>query len=724
MSLFSDLANRFSKTTDKDNATPLKDIKQVADQSPDELKLVANIREKINLVRMTNSRIALEGIYMTNLAYLMGFDGVYYDSTYRMFKNIDPKRKVTRSRYKVNKILASIQNRLARLVQNPPRYDVMPESPSTKDKDSARLGIKLIGDVLEKNRFDELRQDLLMSCMQGGVAYVKVKWDPTLGAPMLDPETDELVGYEGDIRLEVLNCLEVYPDPLAKKLEDCQYVIEAKVRKLEYFKEQYPDRGHAVKEEDVWLLSSLYDLKANALTAVGITGAQTKDQTRDSAIEITYYEKRSKNYPNGRQVVQASGVLLEDKELPAGIFDIVKFDDILIGGRYNSEAVITHLRPIQDQFNITRSRMADWIRKNLAGKYIVPKGSELMEESINNADSEVVEYTTVPGAPPPTAMNIPAIPAYAYNDIKEQGLEFDYVSGINEVSRGVLPSASIPAQGMALLQEQDQTRIGVQATRNEVGYSKVGELILRYAGKYYILPRMYKEAGDGLEYTVKEFVGSDLNDNYDVRVVPGSTIPTSKVLRRQDVMNVYNSGLMGNPMDDKVKMKALNELEFGDTAEIWKSQALDSNQIKKSIASIEEGQLPEMSEFDNHPAHLLEMNDYRKSDKFQQLDLKKRGLFLYVMEWHLQAQIDIQNPQLMQQKLSAEAAIAMHPFTTQDTMKTLDQFHPGSPENVNSMPQQSFGSGGTPPGAPMDFSGAPMAPPPQTPPQPQQLPKF
>lgn len=705
MGIIGKLGEKFFNSSSKDNGTELPPIDQAQDQGPDEQRLVNNIKEKIDLVRSTNSRIAIESIYMTNLSYLLGFTGVYYDTTYRMFKNIDPRRRVARNRFRVNKILPTIQNRLARLTQNPPRYDVLPESPSSEDKDAARLGVKLITDVWDKNNSTELRQELEMVKMQGGCGYIHVKWDPTLGKPMVDPDTDEFVGYEGDVRLDVYNCLEVYPDPLCKKLEDAAYIILAKVRKLDYFKEQYPERGHAVKQEDCWLLSSLYDLKSNALTAVGITGSQTSDQTRNSAIELVYYEKRSREYPMGRMVVTGNGVLLEDKELPVEMYDVVKFDDVLIGGRYNSEAIITHLRPVQDQYNITRNRMAEWIKKNLAGKYLVARGSELMEEAINNDDSEVLEYTPVPEAPPPTVMNIPQIPSYAYTDLQEQDKEFDFISGINEVSRGSLPSASIPAAGMAFLQEQDQTRIGVTTFRNEVGFAKVGQLILRYVGKNYVMPRLLKEAGDGLEYTVKEFVGKDLRDNYDVKVVPGSTIPSSKVLKRQDIINAYQLGAMGNPQDDKVRMQLLKSLEFGDAEDLWKSQALDDQQIKRAIGDIEQGVMPRLSEFDNHNAHLVEMNDYRKGDKFLALDEMKQGLFLYVMEWHLQALTDLANPGLAQQKINAEVALASQPMQTQNMMQKLNDLHPGS--DMNS--------------APVGQAGQP-APPPQTE-TPQQMPQ-
>jgi hypothetical protein len=686
----SDITEKLFKRSQQDDNDPnaeLPPIQQASDQSLEELQLVEHVKKKIDMVRQTNSRIAIEGIYLTNVAYLMGFDGVYYDSTYRMFKNMDPKRKVTRSRFKVNKILATVQNRLARLTQSAPMYDVRPESNSQDDKDAAKLGVQIIEDVFDKQKFTEIRQNLIMSTMQGGHAYLQVTWDPTLGKPMVDPETGEPAGYEGDIRIEVLNCLNVYPDPLAKNIEEAQYVIKAKTRKLEYFRNHY-ERGNAVKEEQTWLISNLYDMKTNALTAVGITGAQTQDQARDSAIEIVYYEKRSEKHPRGRMCVIASGILLENKELPIGQFDIIKFDDIIIGDRYSSEAVITHLRPLQDQYNITRTKVADWIRKTLGGKYLMARGSELIEEALNNDSGEILEYTPVPNAPPPTALAVPQVPPYVYKDLDTQNSEFDFISGINQVSRGVLPSASIPAAGIQMLQEQDQTRMGVQTSRNEIGFAKVGQCILKYAHKNYVMPRMLKIAGEGLEYTVKEFVGEDIGENFDVIVVPGSTAPSSKVLRNQDIMQAWQSGLLGNPADDKVRMKVLKMMEYGDREEMWKDQALDQAQVKKAIAAIEQGDMPQLNQFDNHVVHLQEMNQYRKQDKFNLMTPESQKIFMYVMEWHLNALADLANPALAQQKMQAENALKMAPLAMQKTQQTIDQMHPGSPQNAGQPPQQ------------------------------------
>jgi hypothetical protein len=691
LNIFSKLAQAALGQSD-DQGTPLQDIETASDQTPEEISLVSHVREKIDQVRQSSARVTQEGVCFTNTAYLLGYDGVMYDTNARQFKNIDPKRKLTRNRFKINKVLPTIQNRLARLTQNAPKFDVRPNSNSSEDKDCARLGLEILESVFEKQRFVEKQQELLMCTMQGGVAYIQPLWDPTLGEPMVDPDSGEVVGYEGDIRLEVYNMLEVFPDPLAKSLDDAQWVVKAKVRKLDYFKEHYPQRGHAVKEEDVWLLSSIYDLRANGMSTAASPSSSTSAQMKNSAIELVYYEKRSKKYPNGRMVVCASGILLEDKELPIGEFDLIKFDDIIVGGRYNAESIITHLRPVQDQYNILRSKCADWVRQTLGGKYLAAKGAGLSQEALNNVSGEVVEYNAVPNAGPPQAMSIPQIPQYVYEDIKTLNDEFDFISGINEVSRGTTESSSMPYRLGALLQEQDQTRLSVQTNRNEIGYAKLGSAILKYVGKYYKMPRLLKVAGDGLEYAVKEFAGGDLNENYDCIVIAGSTVPTSKVLKRQDILNVYQMGLLGNPQDPQLRAKVLKIMEFGDVGEMWKDQAIDEQQVKKVIAQIEDGQMPQPvgHEWDNHEMFIKRLNDYRKSDKFDNLSDAQKGYITMVAEWHVQALISLTNPSVQQNQVMAQNMInSMHQV----------QGPPGSPpptqlpQHQSTMPQPGMPMG-------------------------------
>ena len=113
-------------------------------------------------------------------------------------------------------------------------------------------------------------------------------------------------------------------------------------------------------------------------------------------------------------------------------------------------------------------------------------------------------------------------------------------------------------------------------------------------------------------------------------------------------------GLLGNPQDPKLQQKVLKMIEFGDVAEVWKSQALDEAQIKKAIELLEDGEFPPYHELDNHIMYLQELNDYRKGDKFLKLPPQIQQMFLFFMETHIQGQVRNANPNLPEQQMMAE----------------------------------------------------------------------
>jgi len=595
------------------------------------------------------NRIAAEGIWMTNIAYMSGYDGITFDTTNRQFVPVNRAGAyLKKNRMHVNKILPTINNRLAKLCKNPPKYDVQPESSSVEDKDAARLSLQILKYIWCKEHIDEKRIPLYMWTQQCGHGYMKVCWDPTLGKRQVNPEIGELE-YEGDIRIDVVSPFEIFVDAQAKNWDDvCKsWLIQAKVRKLDYFKMHYPDKGDLVKEEDAWLLSLQYDYRINSLNARGPASSGLGMAMKDSAIELTKYEAPSKKYPNGRMITVANGIVLVDKELPCGEIPFCKFDDILVAGKYYSEAIITSLRPIQDQYNETIRRRAEWTKKLLSGKLIAARGSAIAQESLNDQSGELVYYTPVPNAPnggAPVPMTMPMIPEYAYKEEERLTQMMNDISGISEVSRGTLPSAGIPALGMQILTEADDSRIGVITEQHEGAFARLGKLILSYVQDYYVMPRKLKIAGTSLEYTVKDFVGADIRNNTDVVVIRGSTLPGNKALRRQEILNLFNQGLLGNPQDPKVLEKVLGMLEFGDIGEAWEDYGIDQAQIKRGISALEQGLPVMVHEFDNHEAWITELNRFRKQEKFEKLPPQIQMLFDDCAEQHLQFFIQQNQP--------------------------------------------------------------------------------
>lgn len=648
-------------------------LESASDQTQAEKIIVDYVKHQVEEIRNSANRVVSEGQWLTNSAYMLGYTNLFYDTSLRMFRPVNnPGRNVRGNRVEFNYILPNIQNRLARLTKSPPRYSVRPNSTSDDDREAARLGLYVINQVWDQQRINKKRLTLTMAMQQCGHAFLKASWDPSLGPKIQFLDEDES-GEKvikavtlGDIRVDVCSPFEVFVDPLAKSHEEVNYLVHAKIRPLSYFRTQYPERGHLVKAEDVWLTSLEYEKRINSFNAQVGTGSGVGNSVENAAIELMLYEKPSYKHPMGRHIICANGVLLKDDELPIDEIPFAKFDDIIIAGKYNSESVITHLRPLQDQYNRNLTKRSQWINRMLNGKYLVARGAGLKQSALNDQSGEVVEYDAVPNAPPPSIMAVPSIPQYAYNEDDYIKGQMNEICGVGEISKGNLPSAGIPAIGMQFLQEMDDTRIGTVTENNEYGYADVGRFILKFAHKYYNYPRTLKIAGKGMEYAVKSFKGEDLRENFDVTVVRDSTLPGSKVLRRQEILNLHQGGYLGDPADPQVLENVLQMLEYGDIADVWKDYSLDKAQIDEHIEMIEQGIKPPVVEFDNHPLFIKELNRYRKSEKFKRLSDESQTILLAVMNEHLEFAVDLTAPDtddggknpMMQESTAAQEAEA------------------------------------------------------------------
>lgn len=656
------------------DANSVGDIVEELDKAREEKEVYGYIRSKVDQVRSSASRIAHESVWMQNASYTIGFAGLQFNPTTRSFMPINRAAASSRrQRMYVNKILPNLQNRLAKLTKNPPRFDVRPNDNTQEAKDNARFKLDILTAKWDELKLNLERQQLLMWVQECGHAYGHICWDDNKGQLIQDPETGEPM-FEGDIRYETVSPFEIFPDTLAKNFEECEYFIRAKIRPLSYFRNRYGEKGAKVTEEETWLLSLQYETRINTMNSRGFSSSTAQLAQRNTAIELTYWERPSLKHPKGRMIVAASGIILEDKELPTGKIPLVKFDDIVVAGKYYSEAVVTHVRPIQDQYNQVLRRRSDWTNKLLAGKYISPRGNELIREALTDENAEVVQYTPVPNAPgggEPKPLQIPMIPQYAYNEEDKLDQQFAEIMGISEVSKGQLPSASIPALGMQILVEADDTRIGVEILNHEHGYAQLGQHILDYVQKYYVTPRKMKFAGKNA-FVIKEVAGDQLEGENDVMVIPGSTIPGSKALRRQEILNAYGQGLLGDPADTKVRQNVLGMLELGEVGEVFLDNSLDNHRSKLEIDSIKAGAFPDVAEEFNHVFMLQELARFRKSDAFDQLSDESKAIYEAVKEEHLRylGEMSGANPAGQQEMQEAQAvadeAQAMNDMATTD----------------------------------------------------------
>lgn len=640
MGFLTDLASKYF-VADDDKGAP--EVQDVSDQPLEDINLAAFVKRKVEEVRSSSNRISHEGIWMTNIAYALGYDSVYYDTAARQYKPVgSPFKYPARNRVHDNQILPAMQNRLARLCKNPPRWETRPDDDTPEAKECAALDYDVALDLWERLQLDEKDIDLKMWAQQCGHAYMVASWDEEAGEEMIDPATGEFIGFSGDTVADVSSAFEWFFDPKAMNTRQAKWAVRAKVRDLDYFRERYP-RGNLVKEEGAWLLSTQYELRINSLNAAGPQAASTMQSMKHAAIELAYYEPRSKKYPRGRHVIVANGVLLENKDLPIGRLPVVKFDDIKVSGKFYPEAAVTHARPLQDQYNRNLVRTSEWVNKLTGGKWRSAKGHGISEEALNDR-TEVVEYNPVPNAPPPEAMQVPVIPAHIYKERQDLKSALYEKFGLSEVSRGIMPSAGIPAVGMQLLVEQDETRISIEIRSHENSWAEFMGILLEYEREFRKMPRKLKKKSD-TGYSIRSYTGDMLSKKPDVRVVRGSTIPQSRSLRRQEIINAWQSGLLGNPADPVLRQTVWAAIENGDTPEIWKDVRIDKAQINGVIDQILMDQTPSFNKLDNHALHIFLLNEFRK-EREKDLTPEQLSMVEFLIDQHTKAATEFADPGL------------------------------------------------------------------------------
>jgi hypothetical protein len=165
-----------------------------------------------------------------------------------------------------NRIMPVCWTRAARKVKNKPVFAVTPHTADEDDIESAEMGERILeADWLKL----ELTRKLFRALMQVeiiGASFWKIYWDSNLGdneefvltpdgKPMAGPDGRPVraaqmadmqmaEGYQtakiaqGDVCVESNSPFEMYPDPLATSMDTAEWMIEKKVRSVNYVRQK------------------------------------------------------------------------------------------------------------------------------------------------------------------------------------------------------------------------------------------------------------------------------------------------------------------------------------------------------------------------------------------------------------------------------------------------------------------------------------------------------
>ncbi len=579
-----------------------------------------------------------------NMAYFMDFQWVTWNDQRRILEV--PDAPSWRVRIVDNKIMPCVMHTVARLTQNRPMYVVVPAKPDDSSVNATEVSRKALVNAHRIAKMDILNQRLMLWMCIYGTAFKEPYFDVAAGPRMRGTKTyiDDATGQEmplvlegkpvpydiamGEVDCDILSPFNVIPEAGATTLEKMRRVMVVKQVSLEWIRQVFPESGKFVRSEDRVNVSSLEKQLVQLLGEKFQTPAlRETDTTRErygyATLKILR-EKPSIEFPAGRCIIVAGDVLLKSGPLPykfmqeRSTLGLVKYDYIPIGERFWGKAPLESMIPPQCEYNRTLSQLIE--NKNLMSrpKWMAAYGHKIKQTAITSEPGEVVEYQPVGNATEPHPVTPPSIPQYVFQILEISEKDMDDIGLIARVSRGEAPPGVKSGIAISYLQEKDNSVFGPLMVRFEASEAESGTYTLEIIKECYQEPRLLKLLGEDNQVEIEEFMASD-DMPTEVWVQSGSTMPTSLAARQQLIELYFEKGILGDPADPRVRMRALRLAEIGGTDILYDENMADERDAKRENKLFERGMVPVVNVFDNHKMHIYFHDLFRKSDKYRNL---------------------------------------------------------------------------------------------------------
>lgn len=573
-----------------------------------------------------------------------------------------------RERQTINRIKSIIRTEMSKFISQRPGASVVPSTDEDEDILAAQAGKRVWESTSERRELSEEWIDAVFWTCITGNGFIKTTWDPTV----VDKDSD----VSGDVTYGSVDPFKIFvPDLKIKNLQDQPFVIHAYAKSKEYLEQHYADvlQGQS-------LTGSCYE--SDEISEANYSRPRgTAEKAYDACMlyEIWVRPGQSKLLPNGGMAVMIDDILVEaytdGMPYDHGMFPFAHLHHIKTE-RFYRASIIEDLIDLQRDYNKLRSQIAESRKKMGKPQILAPKGS-VVASKMTNEIAAVIEYRLGAGGAP-TAMPLQNLPTYILQELDYILRDMEDLSGQHEVSKGQTPPGVTAATAISYLQEADDSYILQSFKAMEYAYGQIAKQTLGLSVQFWDLPRRVKVTGKDEVFSTEMLSGADLKRGTDIRIEPGSSLPTSKAAKQALIMDLMmnfpqdvpaNKGLelmeigaTDKLIDDlkadqrqakreNIRFKRLNALELQQYADEWDRQIAmmgDDNIDPQTGQPMQAPLAIPVNSFDNHDVHIEEHNRFRKSQEFEVLPDEVKEL----IEAHVEQHKAMKQQDMLQQFMS------------------------------------------------------------------------
>jgi hypothetical protein len=565
------------------------------------------------------------------------------------FTLIEPPAPRWRVRLVSNKIKPIIRNEFTKLTKEEPQFYVRPQTAEDSDIAAARAAESVNSYLMDAVKFNRRRRSATLWAVITGVGYLKSYYNEGLKMPD---------GNVGMPCLDVVTPFNLFvPDLQIEDIESQPFVTHASARTPSQIFDTYQVRVNP----DSVTGGSVFEQRLQ-----GILGVRNVGQNQNMVYVKETWIKPCGKFPEGKFICWTDTQILHESDrwpYDHGRYPFVKIDHIPVPGRFYGQSVIEDVIPLQKEYNKTRSQLIESKNRMSKPQLISPKGS-VDPKKITSEPGLIIEYQ--PGFAPPTPLPLQPVPGYVIQELDRLLQDIDDLAGQYEITKGRTPPGVEAASAIAYLQEENDTRLYHTVASIEEATQEVGFQMLCLVQQYWKEARIVRVVSQNDTFEARQFKGSDLKGNVDLRVETQSMAPRSRAARQAFITELMKMGAV--PMD-----KGLERLELSDLSKLYYEMQIDKRQIarenyymshSKKVAQPQidpnTGQLmmdeynqpvvvPEypdfpINDYDNDELHIMDHENYQKSQEFELLNPELKQVHLQHTLMHKQRMVQASQP--------------------------------------------------------------------------------
>jgi hypothetical protein len=489
-----------------------------------------------------------------------------------------------------NAIYSSVEMILAILTDRRPTVYALPRE--QQDAMRAEMSTRVLEYIWDLRAVDLVHVDVLKNALIFGTGFYKAFWDMEYG--------DLYSG--GEIGVLARDPHNIFPDPNGTNEENCDYMLDVSVTSIRRLRLQYgndkvdkvkPDEGLRVidkrgasqagdilEAED--FPTSEYNVpKTHAAIKEDYVGqyytgtTDTIGTKREGGKEfysedakVTVYEaffNPCRDYPEGRILVTAGGVVLRDTPNPYKRIPLVRVPCHQLPNEFWGMSYVDPMIEPQRLLNWTISLEVDHANFSTHPRELIDSAAGIDVDAITGEPGEQIEYdSTMLNDPrgPIKYLQPPPLPQFVHELVQLSKDMLDATTGLYDVTQGRRPTGITAGVAITSLQEAAQTRIRLIERNTSRAMEKLGKLILSIASEYYKLDpnRMLRLVGADRQAEFVE-IGQLVKEkplDVDVKVVEGSARPVAREIEHQILTELLNN----QHIDAEMFLESVDERVF------------------------------------------------------------------------------------------------------------------------------------------------------------------